>query len=153
VLSIAFSPDGSKIVSGSSDQTIRVWDASTGIEMFPPLQGHCDGIFSVAFSPDGSTIILKSVDQAIRVWEANTGFEISTSSESAQKSGGAVSMMPSLHSPLVSLDDDEWLIESITGRCLGRLPDGASYYLSKVHKFCYVGWTVDHELVILQFPE
>jgi predicted NACHT family NTPase len=54
VSSVALSPDGSKIVSGSSDKTIRVWDASTGIEMLPPLQGHDDQIYSVAFSPDGS---------------------------------------------------------------------------------------------------
>src|SRR5882762_11479581 len=38
--SVAFSLDGSKIVSGSDDRTIRVWDASTGVEMLPPLRGH-----------------------------------------------------------------------------------------------------------------
>ena len=43
VTSVAFSPDGSKIVSGSFDKTIRVWDASTGVETLPPLRGH-DGL-------------------------------------------------------------------------------------------------------------
>ena len=74
--SIAFSPDGSKIISGSSDKTIQVWDASTGVEMLPPLRGHDDSIHSVAFSPDGSKIISGSSDKTIRVWEASTGIEM-----------------------------------------------------------------------------
>jgi WD40 repeat protein len=74
--SIAFSPDGSKIVSGSDDETIQVWDASTTIEMLPPLRGHDNFISSVAFSPDGSTIVSGSSDGTIRVWDANTGVEM-----------------------------------------------------------------------------
>jgi WD40 repeat protein len=74
--SVAFSPDGSKIISGSDDKTIRVWDASTGIEMLPPLRGHDDWINSVAFSPDGSKIISGSDDKTIRVWDASTGIEM-----------------------------------------------------------------------------
>ena len=73
IKSVAFSPDGSKIISGSHDKTIRVWDSSTGIEMLPPLQGHADWISSVAFSPDGSKIISGSFDKTIRVWDACTG--------------------------------------------------------------------------------
>ncbi|KAF8657604.1 hypothetical protein AX14_007843, partial [Amanita brunnescens Koide BX004] len=76
VNSIAFSPDGSKIISGSSDKTIRVWDASTGVEMLPPLLGHGHWIYSAAFSPDGSKIISGSVDKTIRVWDAHTGVEM-----------------------------------------------------------------------------
>ena len=76
VLSVAFSPDGSKIISGSSDKTIRLWDATIGVEMLPPLRGHDDWIHSVAFSPDGSKIISGSSDKTIRVWDASTGVEI-----------------------------------------------------------------------------
>ena len=73
--SIAFSPDGSQIILGSDDHTIRVWDASTGIETLPPLRGHDNGVTSVAFSPDGSKIISGSHDKTIRVWDASTGIE------------------------------------------------------------------------------
>jgi WD40 repeat protein len=76
IQSVAFSPDGSKIISGSFDKTIRVWDASTGIEMLPPLRGHNHRINSVAFSPDGSTIISGSDDNTIRVWDAGAGIEM-----------------------------------------------------------------------------
>jgi WD40 repeat protein len=71
--SVAFLPDGSKIVSGSSDKTIRVWDASTGVEMLPPLRGHDDLIRSVAFSPNGSKIVSGSDVKTIQVWDASTG--------------------------------------------------------------------------------
>jgi WD40 repeat protein len=76
ILSVAFSPDGSKIVSGSLDKTIRVWDASTGLEMLPALQGHDAAILSVAFSPDASKIVSGSNDKTIRVWDASTGLEM-----------------------------------------------------------------------------
>ena len=65
VPSIAFSPDGSKIVSGSHDMTIQIWDVSTGVEMLPPLQDHDDGIISITFSPDGSKIVSGSGDKTI----------------------------------------------------------------------------------------
>ena len=62
IRSLAFSPGGSKIISGSEDKTVQVWDASSGIEILPPLQGHDGCISSVAFSPDGSKIISGSED-------------------------------------------------------------------------------------------
>ena len=52
VLSVAFSPDGKKIVSGSQDMTLKVWDA-VGDQETQTLKGHTGGVFSVAFSPDG----------------------------------------------------------------------------------------------------
>ena len=54
VNSVAFSPDGRRIVSGSYDTTIKVWDAETGREI-RTLEGHFAGVNSVAFSPDGAS--------------------------------------------------------------------------------------------------
>ncbi|KAF8693073.1 hypothetical protein AX14_002344 [Amanita brunnescens Koide BX004] len=62
IRSLAFSPGGSKIISGSEDKTVQVWDTSSGIEILPPLQGHDGCISSVASSPDGSKIISGSED-------------------------------------------------------------------------------------------
>ncbi|KZP17251.1 WD40 repeat-like protein, partial [Athelia psychrophila] len=75
VLSVAFSPEGSKIVSGSSDRTVRVWDALTGKTALPPLQGHDNFVLFAAFSPDGSRIVSGSEDRTVRVWDALTGQE------------------------------------------------------------------------------
>ncbi len=51
--SVAFSPDGTRIASGSDDNTVRVWDAATGQPIGEPLTGHTGSVHSVAFSPDG----------------------------------------------------------------------------------------------------
>ncbi|KZP17415.1 hypothetical protein FIBSPDRAFT_934094 [Athelia psychrophila] len=71
--SVVFSPDGTKIVSGSDDKTVRVWDAVTGQAALPPLEGHEDVVLSVAFSPDGTKIVSGSGDKTVRVWDAVTG--------------------------------------------------------------------------------
>ncbi|KAL0945101.1 hypothetical protein HGRIS_004254 [Hohenbuehelia grisea] len=73
VTSVAFSADGRRIVSGSCDTTVRVWDSSTGHPAMPPLEGHTDRVTSVAFSPDGRHIVSGSWDETIRVWDASTG--------------------------------------------------------------------------------
>ena len=73
VSSVAFSPDGTRIVSGSDDKTVRVWDADTGKPVGEPLTGHTDAVSSVAFSPDGNRIVSGSDDKTVRVWDAATG--------------------------------------------------------------------------------
>ena len=70
VCSVAFSPDGQRIVSGSADKTLRVWDAATGQPVGEPLRGHEDGVWSVAFSPDGQRIVSGSADKTLRLWDA-----------------------------------------------------------------------------------
>jgi dipeptidyl aminopeptidase/acylaminoacyl peptidase len=69
---VAFSPDGTRIVTGSWDKTARVWDARTGAPQLE-LEGHAAGVSSVAFSPDGTCIVTTSWDQTAKVWDARTG--------------------------------------------------------------------------------
>jgi WD40 repeat protein len=52
VRSVAFSPDGRTLASGSFDGTVRLWEAKTG-RLLRTLEGHTDSVRSVDFSPDG----------------------------------------------------------------------------------------------------
>ncbi|TFK18305.1 hypothetical protein FA15DRAFT_675382 [Coprinopsis marcescibilis] len=72
VLAVGFSSDGTRIVSGSADDSVRVWDASTG-EMLKKLGGHTSSVSSVGFSRDGTRIVSGSHDKSVRVWDASTG--------------------------------------------------------------------------------
>ncbi|MDX2040454.1 MAG: WD40 repeat domain-containing protein [Acidobacteriota bacterium] len=72
VFSLAFSPDGKTLASGSNDNTIKFWNAHTG-QLLNTLRGHESSVLSVSFSPDGKALASGSNDQTIKLWDARTG--------------------------------------------------------------------------------
>lgn len=72
VNSVAFSPDGQILASGSSDNSIILWDIATGQPIGEPLKGHTGFVTSVAFSPDGGTLVSGSIDKKIILWNVQT---------------------------------------------------------------------------------
>jgi WD40 repeat protein/serine/threonine protein kinase/DNA-binding XRE family transcriptional regulator len=72
VNSVAFSPDGKYVLTGSADKTARLWDAASGTEI-RTFSGHTDAVVSVVFSPDGKYVLTGSYDNTARLWDASTG--------------------------------------------------------------------------------
>jgi hypothetical protein len=72
VTGCAYSPDGRWIVSASYDQTLKVWDASSGTAHLT-LQGYTDWLRGCTYSPDGRWIVSASSDQTLKVWDASSG--------------------------------------------------------------------------------
>jgi WD40 repeat protein len=77
VTSVAFSPDGRTIASGSKDKTIKLWNAANGSEL-RTLAGHTGSVGSVAFSLDSRIVASGSDDNTVKLWDAATGRELHT---------------------------------------------------------------------------
>ena len=69
VMMATFAAEDGRVVTASSDQTAKLWDAATGKELLT-FKGHRGWIFSVAFSPDGQRIVTACGDHTVKVWEA-----------------------------------------------------------------------------------
>jgi WD40 repeat protein len=77
IWSVAFSPDGTRMITGSEDNTARIWDVATGREV-SILKGHASDVIAAIFSPDGRHIVTGSYDTTAKVWDARTGRELVT---------------------------------------------------------------------------
>jgi WD40 repeat protein len=74
VISVVFSPDGTKVVTASDDNTARIWNASSGQKLFKlPLE---EPVYSAQFSPDGTKVVTASDDNTARIWNASSGQEL-----------------------------------------------------------------------------
>ena len=78
----AFSPDGKSVLSGSRDETLKIWSVSDGSERYT-LSGHSARVNACAFSPDGKVVLsaagyIMSNDNTLKLWDASTGAYAST---------------------------------------------------------------------------
>ncbi len=74
VTTVAWSPNGTYIASGSLDKTVHVWAANPRYSLHPSIyRGHTAGVQSVVWSPDGSRVVSGSLDKTVQVWNALAG--------------------------------------------------------------------------------
>jgi WD40 repeat protein/predicted Ser/Thr protein kinase len=92
VLTVAFSPDGKILATGSDDNTIKLWEVNTG-QLISTLSGHSWSVVALAFTADGETLISASCDQTVKLWRVSTSEEIATLSGHAD-SVSAVAVSP-----------------------------------------------------------
>jgi WD40 repeat protein len=73
---LAYSPDGKLLATGGNEGTVKIWEASSGKELFE-FKSHFKAVFALTFSPDGTTLASGSDDNTIRLWNTATGKELS----------------------------------------------------------------------------
>ena len=81
VLTLAFSPDGTRLASGSTDTTVRLWDTSTSNDAPITLRKHTGWTNVLAFSPDGKMLASGSTDKTVQLWNIATGEPLATLTE------------------------------------------------------------------------
>ena len=142
VLSVAFSPDGTRIASGSFDETVRVWDPETGKLVAGPFEGHSHWVHSVAFSPDGTRIASGSEDRTVRIWDvpsdpASHREQPDSSSTNPTQTSSSQPSPPVGSSELDwKLSDDGW-IKSNDGEILMWVTKQLRKYICLTEKSCF----------------
>jgi len=74
-MSVAWNNDGTKLASGSCDETVRIWSVGSAgtFECESTLSGHSDYVRAVSWSPDGTMLASGSDDETIKLWDAQSG--------------------------------------------------------------------------------
>jgi WD40 repeat protein len=106
VVSVAFSPDGKRVVTGSEDNTARVWDLSRATPAATVLEGHRGPVSSVAFSPDGKRLVTGSLDDTARVWDLSAATPAATVLEGHRGAVFSVAFSPDGKRVVTGSDDN-----------------------------------------------
>jgi eukaryotic-like serine/threonine-protein kinase len=132
VLSAAYSPDGTRIVTASDDRSARIWDARTGAQLVV-LSGHDDSLITAAYSPDGTRIVTASTDKTARIWDARTGAQLAVLSGHGDEVNSAAYSPDGARIVTVSNDKTARIWDARTGVQLTALVGHSDYLYSGVY--------------------
>ncbi|MBI2445794.1 caspase family protein [Candidatus Micrarchaeota archaeon] len=116
VSSVAVSPDGLTVLTGSWDRTAKLWEIATGKEL-RVFKGHSGGVSSAMFSPDGRSILTGGQDLKVKLWDIATGRELRTF-EARSKWISSVAFNPAGDLALAAGGESAQLWDIATGRGL-----------------------------------
>jgi WD40 repeat protein len=131
VVSLAFSPDGNKLISGSVDDSAIIWDVERGTPL-SRLEGHEDGVYAVGFTPDGARAVTAS-GQTLRLWRVADGTLIKerkgffADAERKGHNATVTALAVSSRGAIASGDGhgEIWLWDGMTGAALKMLANSA----------------------------
>ncbi|MCZ7579184.1 MAG: hypothetical protein M5U18_19940 [Dehalococcoidia bacterium] len=126
VLTARFSPDGSRVVTGSADRTARIWNAATG-ELLAVLAGHRSNVVSAIFSPKGDRVLTVSWQGDGRIWDAGTG-HLLAAFDNGEPGGFGSSFSPDGRVVLTTAGPGAQLRAAESGRLLAQ-PRGHSEWI------------------------
>lgn len=126
---LAFSPDGKLIASGSADFTVKLWDSATG-NLSRTLEGHLDEVYSVLFSPDGKLIVSCDEEGKVRLWDTAGALQHTLTCHTDRVRSAVFS--PNDHTLLAtgSFDGTIKLWDTSKGTLQRNLNDNSSWVLS-----------------------
>jgi len=117
--SVKFFPNGEKLVSGSSDNTVRVWEVESG-NLSQTFWGHSESVLSVDISSDASYIVSGSKDNTVRLWDVNSGQSLHIFKEPSNNVNSVTFSQPG-HCILSGGDDGIYLWNTQTNRLIARM--------------------------------
>ncbi|MDE0681276.1 MAG: sigma-70 family RNA polymerase sigma factor [Candidatus Poribacteria bacterium] len=135
VNSVAFSSDGKTLVSGSKDNTIRLWDAQTGtLRKTLTLIGHKGEIWEMAFSPDGKILATWSWEweSPIHLWDVETGARLHNFVGEARDNVNSMAFSPDGNTLASPLDNGTIRLWNTQTGELSRILIGHTYHVSCV---------------------
>jgi WD40 repeat protein len=146
VSSVAFSPDSTRLASASYDNTVKIWDASSGA-CVQTLKGHSDYVSSVAFSPDSTRLASASNDNTVKIWDASSGACVQTLKGHSDYVSSVAFSPDSTRLASASNDNTVKIWDASSGACvqtlnIGETLSGFSFDLTGSYLYTDIG-TID----------